>query len=162
MKKIKKVLAVILSLAMVLGMSLTAFAATPSNSDKADLTITGLEKGVTVKLYQIAHAEYGEGAVKGLLKYEWNTGVAFANPDEPTVDEINAVAQNIATLGNLVDTKTLGEGETSYTYNAEAGAYIAILTSADNDTVYNPIILSAAYGKEGAEAGSLSDCHGLK
>ena len=151
MKKIKKVLAVILSLAMVLGMSLTAFAATPSNSDKADLTITGLEKGVTVKLYQIAHAEYGEGAVKGLLKYEWNTGVAFANPDEPTVDEINAVAQNIATLGNLVDTKTLGEGETSYTYNAEAGAYIAILTSADNDTVYNPIILSAAYGKEGAE-----------
>lgn len=156
MKKIKKVLAVILSLAMVLGMSLTAFTATPSNSDKADLTITGLEKGVTVKLYQIAHAEYGEGAVKGLLKYEWNTGVAFANPDEPTVDEINAVAQNIATLGKLVDTKTLGEGETSYTYNAEAGAYIAILTSADNDTVYNPIILSAAYGKEGAEAGSLS------
>lgn len=156
MKKMKKVLAVILSLAMVLGMSLTAFAATPSESDKADLKITGLEKGVTVKLYQIAHAEYGKGSVQGLLKYVWNSDDIFANPDAPTVNEINKVAQDIATIGNLVDTKTLGEGETSYTYNAAAGAYIAILTSEDNDTVYNPIILSAAYGKEGAEAGSLS------
>jgi len=122
MKKMKKVLAVILSLAMVLGMSLTAFAATPSNSDKADLTITGLEKGVTVKLYQIAHAKYGEGAVKGLLKYEWNTGVAFANPDEPTVDEPNIPEESI---NDQVLNYLLATDEKYNTYKDEIASYLS-------------------------------------
>lgn len=158
MKKFKKVFAVILSLAMILGMSLTTFAATPSSDDEAELTITNLKGGETVKLYRIANAKYGEGSQKGFLEYVWNDGVEFADKDKPTADELNALAKKITTVGTLVDeaTKTLGAGEKVYSYTATAGAYLAIITAGDNSTVYNPIILSAAYGKPGAEAGSLS------
>lgn len=156
MKKFKKLFAVILSLAMVLGMSLTSFAAPPSNTDTAELKITKLRGGETVKLYQIASAEYAQNGAQGFLKYNWNKGVEFADKDKPTADELNALAKKITEVGNLVETKTLSAEETVYSYNAAAGAYIAIITAADNSTVYNPIILSAAYGKEGADKGSLS------
>lgn len=49
MKKMKKILAVILSLAMVLGMSITAFAAT----NKTSIVVNKLDKNATVKYVQI-------------------------------------------------------------------------------------------------------------
>ena len=51
MKKMKKLFAVILSLAMVLGMSMTAFA----ESQQAQATLGGVEdgEGISVKAYQI-------------------------------------------------------------------------------------------------------------
>ena len=51
MKKMKKVLAVILSLAMVLGMSLTSFAEDhkPVSTDEAVVTVNGVAAGATVK-----------------------------------------------------------------------------------------------------------------
>ena len=49
MKKMKKILAVILSLAMVLGMSITAFAAT----NKTSIVVNKLDKDATVKYVQI-------------------------------------------------------------------------------------------------------------
>ena len=66
MKKFKKLFAVILSLAMVLGMSMTAFATTaqnittgnlkgttPSNQDAMKVQISGVEGTVTYKSYKI-------------------------------------------------------------------------------------------------------------
>lgn len=48
MSKVKKVLAIILSMAMILGMSLTAFAA-----DKATIQVNNLEEGTTVTAAQV-------------------------------------------------------------------------------------------------------------
>ncbi len=48
----EKIFAVLLTLAMVLGMSMTSFAAettAPSAADKATITVTGIENGATVK-----------------------------------------------------------------------------------------------------------------
>ena len=49
MKKMKKVFAVILSLAMVLGMSMTAFAA----KEKATITVNGGDPGVWYSYVQV-------------------------------------------------------------------------------------------------------------
>ena len=60
MKKIKKILAAVMTLAMVLGMSMTTMAATHENADVADdgnasITVTGLAstENVTVTIYKV-------------------------------------------------------------------------------------------------------------
>ena len=53
MKKMKKLFAVILSLAMVLGMSMTAFAVDhkPVPGDSAEITVNGVKAGAEVKAF---------------------------------------------------------------------------------------------------------------
>lgn len=97
MKKMKKLFAILLAMVMVLGMSITVFAADatfdvsgdPKNSDHVDVTVEGLETGtfqtsdgkqvdrsVSVTLYQIAYAKYGgEGNDTGFIDYLWNAGI---------------------------------------------------------------------------------------
>ena len=71
MKKMKKLFAVLLALAMVLGMSMTAFAegtrqdATGTSADKGTITIKGLgndkatdEDKMTISAYPIVTAKY--------------------------------------------------------------------------------------------------------
>lgn len=61
MKKIKKILAAIMTLAMVLGMSMTTFAApAPVNDIKTTINVSGLSDGVNtdLELYQIASLQY--------------------------------------------------------------------------------------------------------
>lgn len=162
MKNMKKVLAVILSLAMVLGMSLTTFAAngTPTATDRADVSITGIGEGATVSLYQIAFGEYGKNGADGFVEYKWVTDTKFEDVNAPTADEINSIAQRIENNSLRL---TPAEGSTkvvdatgTYTYSASAGAYIAIIKSGEGDTaIYNPILLTASYVAEGAEAGNL-------
>lgn len=63
MKKMKKILAVILSLAMVLGMSMTAFAAKVTNKYTNDIKVTNLAQGVdtTVELLNIIYLDEVDG-----------------------------------------------------------------------------------------------------
>ena len=62
MKKFKKILALALSLAMMLGMSVTTFASStttdlfgdvPSGKDNGKITVTNLKAGDTVDIYKI-------------------------------------------------------------------------------------------------------------
>ncbi|MCI8823173.1 MAG: hypothetical protein HFI15_11840 [Lachnospiraceae bacterium] len=99
MKKLKKILAMALAMAMVLGMSVTTFAATPHEGDTTTVKITGLDSGATVNLYRIAEGVYGtdgsSGAV-GFINYEWltlNGTKLIANVNSPTAAEINQIAQ---------------------------------------------------------------------
>ncbi len=161
MKKMKKIFAVILSLAMLLGMSVTTFAATPSANDQVDVKITGINNGAHVTLYRIAEGVYGKNGATGFIEYKWVDGTEFANPDVPTADEINLIAQGInagtieAPVVNQYTMQPSDGGE--YVYKAKAGAYIAIISgSDDDDSVYNPILLTASYGDANAENGTLS------
>lgn len=72
MKRMKKIFAVILSLAMVLGMSLTALAAGSAGNDgkigtsddTGTITVSGIEgSSVTVNAYKIVEAVYGNPKV---------------------------------------------------------------------------------------------------
>lgn len=159
MKKIKKIFTLLLTFAMILGMSVTAFGAngTPQESDRANVIITNLSGNPTVTLYQIAKAEYGPED-KEFEKYIWADGI---NPDKtgtgsyelttsaPTADQINLIAQGLKdgsiTKLNTTDISGKPAPDGTYTANVSAGVYIALITKASDDTVYNPILLTATY-----------------
>lgn len=171
MKKVKRILSVLLTFAMILGMSVTTFGANgkPQEADTATVTITGITGNPRVILYKIAEANYGPNGIE-LIDYTWaenikangkGTGKYNITTSKPTANEINAIAQGlttekeeekidpleIITRGNLsyVDQ----DGSANYTATVHAGVYIAILTGASDDSVYNPILLSATYGSKG-------------
>ena len=70
MKKMKKVLAMLLAMVMVLGMSVTVSAnqvekGVASKDDTATVSIEGISGGATVTLYQIAKGVYGDSGKGG-------------------------------------------------------------------------------------------------
>ena len=80
MKKMRKILAMLLALTMVLGMSLTSMAAEPKAEDHKEVTVSNVEEGALLNAYQLIDAKYGkndagEDNKEGFLKYVW----AFTN-----------------------------------------------------------------------------------
>ena len=159
MKTRKKILAALLASTMVFGMSVTAFAETsqgnyetkPDAADRADVSITNIAGNPDVTLYQIASVEYGSGGVE-FVKYNWAAGAEFDNPKEPTANEINEIAQGLIASPQTItpiETWSAQDVAGTYTQNVPAGAYIAVITGADNGDIYNPILLTATYNEEG-------------
>ena len=72
MKKIKKIFTLLLTFAMILGMSVTTFGANgkPQEADTATVTITGITGNPRVILYKIAEANYGPNGIE-LIDYTW-------------------------------------------------------------------------------------------
>lgn len=160
MKKMKKLFAVILSLAMVLGMTMTALAKDqeadriPRPADTVDVTITNIGKDATVTLYKIVKAEYADNGL-GLSGYkaiaEVNLNDLVATPDNPGASSgtLTTIANNLVSgkwepFGDPIQKVCTG----TFTANVEAGAYIAIISGATDGKVYNPILLTAAYAPE--------------
>lgn len=145
MSKVKKVFAIILSMAMILGMSLTAFAAVPSENDTATITVTDVEKGATVTAYQIVKPTYN---TYGLTGYEVVSPYSIADTKnfKPTPQEIIAIAGQVSGEGISM---TADESGTSYSATVGAGEYIVIISGVD---IYNPIVVSASYGNSSDSA----------
>ncbi len=165
MSKIKKVVAMLLALTMVLGMGMTAFAANgkPESTDTIGVNISGITEGAQVTLYQIASGEYQESGVE-LIGYKWiEAGLFTEVTNEATnVKTVQPTANEIVEVGYRLQGKTVGEklpltamntwtdtvgANGKYTKSVTAGAYIAIISHAGE--VYNPVLLSATYGAEG-------------
>jgi len=165
----KKALAVILAAAMACSMSLAAFAepdGAPTNetpaaqpaglTPDATITITGLDNGDTVNLYQVMQWESGTGwrlvapfnteeikaltDIKKLTDPQKDQGTVELTKD--TLEKIAAIAKNAKPVN---DNKTVSG--TSYTYNTSSapGMYIALVEPVKAGTVYNPIVVSADY-----------------
>lgn len=138
MSKVKKLFAIILSMVMILGMSVTTFAAAPSDHDTATITVTDVEKGAKVTAYQIVKPNYNS---YGLTGYEVVKPYSIADTTNfiPTPDEIVTIAGQVS--GSGIPMSATGDG-TSYTAEVGAGEYIVIISGQD---IYNPIVVSAAY-----------------
>ena len=148
MKRFKKLASMLMSLMMVLGMSAVTVNAAGPLDKTAKITIENVEAGSTVKLYKIWQANYNASgdSITGWTKAD---GTDFANPAEPTAEEISTIAAGLQ-AGSItaLDTKESTVSGTTYTYNVTDGAsaYIAVITSpSESDTIYNPILLSAKY-----------------
>ena len=166
MKMRKKIIAGLLTATMVLGMSMTSFAEPtytvgnnqgtetdkPDATDRATVKITGITGTPTVTLYKIAGVKYGSGGVE-FVDYEWASGVKFADPEKPTANEINNIAQRLTgaatpeiTPKSEDTTENVGD---IYSKEVEAGVYIAVITGATDGKIYNPILLTATYSDDG-------------
>lgn len=164
MKKMKKVFAVIVSLAMVLGMSMTAFAtepdegAAPSGTQKATITVKELNAGAKVTYKQIVKLDpagkwtWADGfndASFGMTLEQIKDAVEVggANADA-AAGTINPGLANMDYTGFSTDAnteKTAGsDGTVSYEVGA-AGLYVIQAVDETNEYKYNNMIAYVGY-----------------
>lgn len=152
MKKFKKMFAVMLSLAMVLGMSLTTFAegTKPTDKDSENVTIKNVEDGSTLTAYQIIDAKYND---TGFVRYEWVEGAGQTGEVTFTGTGDNAVVNGLTSdmITNLAKDPTALKG-TKYdnfdpkTQKLEVGTWMILVTPKDNASkIYNPMVVSVYY-----------------
>ena len=170
--KTKRLLAVLLTLVMVLGMTVMAFATVvespaekqpntdevltqkvegvPTAANKAPVEVKNVEAGETVTAYRIVEAAYGANG-EGFTGYKAASGVAIANVLEPTSSEVTSLAALIANGSLVLEKVTLEASEadpTTYTGWLGAGYWLVLVTNDENEDVtkiYNPMLLGVYY-----------------
>lgn len=140
MKKMKKFLAVILSLAMVLGMSMTAFAAKAG----ATLEVKGLATYAKQKvdIYEIYRLDDNDNA---WVAADWTKGTGVT-PDNLAYSNVISALRTAALETKATATeesKELSTGKFASNVNfnnLQAGAYLVIVTDPTNKTEYSTMV----------------------
>jgi fimbrial isopeptide formation D2 family protein/LPXTG-motif cell wall-anchored protein len=154
MKKTAKILAVLLALAMVLSLGITAFAATVTNeidpsADDASITVTlptnqGEVANNTYKIYKVFDASVDPET--GAITYQTNAATlpagfvkdaqgnvtydnANGDGEELTADDIAAIAAWVTNNGTLAATVTTVAGDTEFTVEDLPYGYYYITTT---------------------------------
>ncbi|MDD3278189.1 MAG: isopeptide-forming domain-containing fimbrial protein [Lachnospiraceae bacterium] len=161
MKKLKRILAIVMSMAMVMGMSLSTFAATgqtPKESDATAATVSNVEVTATVTAYQVVKATYSTEGF-GFTGYKTVDGLTIANELAPTSDEITAIANGdksglkaVSMSAGTADEKGLA----TFTANLNPG-YWMVLVSGNIKEVYNPMLVGVAYSVSGSDSEMVAD-----
>ena len=152
MKKMKKFLAVILSLAMVLGMSMTAFAAKVTDKYTNDIKVTNLAQGVdtTVELLNIIYLDEVDGNQSWQI-VDWAAPYITVNTDGTYTinnkEQLRLAAINASkTSANVTDVKENVSGtETTFT-GVPVGAYV--IYAHDDAGIYG-LMVANTYNKDG-------------
>lgn len=155
--KAKKVLAVLMASAMIMGTSVTAFAApgtTPVETDNASVAVSDVEVGATVTAYQIVDAVYNEHGFVGYDVVKDTDGtplVTIADPEKPTSEEVATIAKNINNGSVTLTSKTMTySGETEdYEADLEAGYWIVLVRDTSSAYIYNPMMVGVYYSVGG-------------
>ncbi|MBR3126379.1 MAG: LPXTG cell wall anchor domain-containing protein [Mogibacterium sp.] len=173
MNKPKRMLAILLSLAMMLSMTIamsaTAFAADPAYD--SPIKVTGLAKDDVAHFYKIVEW-VGDGTdnVGGwkaiapfdtVLDKDTLKAVLIGDPDaDPKVPPTLITSELAGQLAKVAKTLpatytqgfdvTVGQNGEAVVETAAKGAgiYMALVTPADADTVYNPVFVSSDYNKD--------------
>lgn len=177
MKKMKKMMALVIAMVMTLSMtSMMAFAdpADPQNPSQDQpaatttydhpLTVTDLMAGDTVKFYKVIewvgetsdHSDVsGWKAVSTyatVLDKDTLTAMLLGDPDaDPAVAPTGVtpeIAGQLAALAQSGGVDGTIEGTTATLDNPGSGMWMALITPADANTVYNPVFVSADYNTE--------------
>ena len=142
MKKMRRVFALLLTMVMVLGMSTSVFAA-GNKTDDGKVTVSGVQSGDTVELYQV-------------LKWVENDGWTFVAPfdgDGITQAEKNdvlygqihsALAEKIAELAATPKYTNNDETE-SREITADPGLYLVLVKPKNSGIIYNPAFVANDY-----------------
>lgn len=161
MKKMKKLLAILMTMAMVMGLGITGFAATgitPTATDAMDVAgnIDNVELGATITAYQIIDAVYNDN---GFVGYKWVAGNKAETPVEFTEDNGTDVVVGL-TDKYITDIADNVEGLTSKNPMEEAlevGTWMLLVTGSDLSKVYNPMIISVYYSVDGSNNDMATD-----
>lgn len=140
MKKMKKFLAVILSLAMVLGMSITAFA----EKAGATLEVKGLATYASqnVKIYEIYRLDANDN---DWVPADWTKGTGVT-PDTLNQADVITALKDAAKDATVTDEKnsteiSTGKFNSSVKFeNLQAGAYLVIVTDPLTKTEYSTMV----------------------
>ena len=158
----KKILALVLTLMLVLG-AVAAFAATGDLTSDETIKISNLDVGDTVNLYKVIEWDTTNGAWKLAAGFEGlstNTNIAkiIAN-DASFAGLTQSDLEAIATAAKTAN-KISSEATTATTYTKDVstapGMYLALIAPVKADTIYNPIIVSADFTANGNETSALS------
>ena len=157
MKKMKKLFAILMTMAMVMGLGITGFAAPADvqNPPKSSITVTGLSAGVDTDIngYKFATLQYDSET----NEYSWKIagwaedyvtlnadGTAFEIAKEDEDDLKNAILTGRVTPDSSVTKQDIKE--TSYTFTeVEIGGYILI--PMDENADYNPLFAVNTYNR---------------
>ncbi|MCI8506241.1 MAG: isopeptide-forming domain-containing fimbrial protein [Lachnospiraceae bacterium] len=180
MKRVKKLFALLLAMAMILAMSVTAFATEagtnpadptdsvpttpmgpaepnqstyekPDKDDVATAIVGNVEAGATVTAYRIVEPTYNDNGFTG---YQAAKGVILKNILEPTSDEVTGIAADEVLLPNLEQKPLKAQdgatGLTTYTGELGAGYWIVVVTGSAIQEVYNPMLVGIYYSVKGS------------
>lgn len=136
MKKIKKILAVLMAMAMIMGLGMTSFAA-----DGASITVSGITPNdgtTTIRVYKVVD---WDDAQNKWVKEAWVEDSYVTIPENNTDVDIKwkDLADSIGTSeANMVADYELQANETGYTFSGlDMGAYLVTVTSVGGETVYS-------------------------
>lgn len=148
MKRLKQILAVVLSVMTIFTMGTLVMGTTtiPSASDKGNITVSNLKAGDTVSVYQFVKANYNE---YGFVKYTAINNYV-KNPVQPTADEVITMASSTSSMTKQAEGK-VAAGKTEVTIsNLPVGYYLVTVNSASG-TVYSPMIAGVYYSKSATD-----------
>ena len=145
---LKKMLTMIVTMTLMFCYSaIPSFAADPTGSIK----VTNVETGATVTAYQLVQKADNGG-------WETVNGVSIADIQNPTADEITAIARNVGSLQGIAlsasgaVTQSDGIDVTSYSKDGlDPGMYLVLVNKTNSAFVYNPMIVSVNYDKLNGE-----------
>lgn len=170
MKKLRKILALALAMAMVLGMSVTSLAADSivgNSDDEGSITVRGADsESLTVVAYRIIKAKYANeetstGADDGYFSgyanvYDPSNDVPAFVDDEGRYIEGSITEQNLAKIrARIADGVVAGEGPITMnpvdgsvgTYKAEGvkvGTYLVVISGSESK-IYGNMVVSVRY-----------------
>ena len=176
MKKFKKILAIVLSMVMVLGMGVTAFAeddeadgGTPGKNvigdsdDTGEIKVSGIayEEKVTVTAYQIIKANYDNGgSFSGYENVYADSGIVIGTSGEAIqIAEANltAILDNHINKSDVAEDTTYSmtlskQGEATAT--VPVGSYLIVIKGAETK-VYSAAVASLYYDYDTDENGNV-------
>ncbi len=159
--KAKKVLAMLMASAMIMGTTVTAFAADNiigNSDDTGTITVSGIkyEAGITVTAYPIIKAVYNNND-NSFSGYETlYPGIIDATPDTQrninvTLEELNQVLAKIKSGQGSTTSYQLTDENQDGSYVSEnilpVGSYLVVIEGAE-EKIYNPVVASISYGTE--------------
>lgn len=171
MKSFKKVLALLVAMVMVLGTMNSMGTVFGAEQPDSTIEITGLAKDDVVHFYQVIEwVGDATGNVAGwkavapfdTVLTEAELIKAIDTDNENYTGITSELAGKLARVANKVEATGLGSPVTvtsnsaSLTIGDNLGMYMALITPADVDTVYNPVFVSADY-KAGDNTHNVTD-----